>query len=63
LFFGIALVVRTYWAIIALVVSITVCHYILIIPEEKYLVAKFGREYKEYAGTVHRWLGRKRLGR
>ena len=61
LFFGIALMMRTYWAFIALVVSIIICHHMLIIPEVKYLVAKFGREYKEYTETVHRWFGRKRL--
>ena len=61
LFFGIALLMRTYWALIALVVSIIVCQSMLIIPEEKYLAEKFGREYKEYTETVHRWFGRKRL--
>jgi protein-S-isoprenylcysteine O-methyltransferase Ste14 len=58
LFLGIALTTNTFWAFAALLVSIIACHYILIIPEEKYLAAKFGEEYKEYTNTVHRWLGR-----
>jgi protein-S-isoprenylcysteine O-methyltransferase Ste14 len=59
LFLGIALTMRTFWVLIALSISIIVCHYILIIPEEKYLAAKFGGEYQEYSETVRRWFGRK----
>jgi hypothetical protein len=43
-----------------LLVSLIVCHYVLIVPEEKYLAAKFGAEYEAYTATVQRWLGRKR---
>jgi len=60
LFLGIALIMSTLWALVALLASIIACHYLLIFPEEKYLAAKFGREYQEYTATVHRWLGRKR---
>lgn len=59
LFFGIALTVNILWTLVALLASIIVCHYVLIIPEEKYLTAKFGEEYKEYTTTVQRWLGHK----
>jgi len=59
LFLGIALALKTYWILIALLISIIVCHYILIVPEEKYLAAKFGGEYQEYTETVRRWFGRK----
>jgi protein-S-isoprenylcysteine O-methyltransferase Ste14 len=59
LFFGLALALNSLWAVVALLVSILLCHYILIVPEEKYLTAKFGEEYKEYTTTVHRWVGRK----
>jgi protein-S-isoprenylcysteine O-methyltransferase Ste14 len=63
LFFGIALMLNTLWTFVALLASIIACHYLLIIPEEKYLAAKFGGEYKAYTATVHRWFGRKRPGR
>jgi protein-S-isoprenylcysteine O-methyltransferase Ste14 len=56
---GIALALNLLWAIVMLLLSIIICHYILIIPEEQYLAAKFGGEYKEYIASVHRWLGRK----
>jgi len=29
---------------------------IAIVPEERYLRAKFGAEYEEYTHRVHRWL-------
>jgi protein-S-isoprenylcysteine O-methyltransferase Ste14 len=57
LFLGIGLITNTFWVFVALLASIIGCHFILIIPEEKYLAAKFGEEYKNYADTVHRWLG------
>lgn len=59
LFFGIALTMNMVWALVALLASMIACHYILIVPEEKYLAAKFGEEYKEYTATVRRWLGRR----
>jgi protein-S-isoprenylcysteine O-methyltransferase Ste14 len=58
-FFGAALALNMLWTLILLLLSIILCHYILIIPEEQYLAAKFGDEYKEYTASVHRWLGRK----
>jgi protein-S-isoprenylcysteine O-methyltransferase Ste14 len=55
---GIALAMNILWALVTLLASMIVCHYVLIIPEEKYLAAKFGKEYEHYTATVHRWLGR-----
>jgi protein-S-isoprenylcysteine O-methyltransferase Ste14 len=58
LFLGIALALNMLWAVVMILLSIIICHYVLIIPEEKYLTAKFGEEYRDYTATVHRWLGR-----
>lgn len=56
---GISLAFNSLWALAALLLSMILCHYVLIFPEERYLAAKFGDEYKDYAATVRRWLGRK----
>ncbi len=56
---GAALAVDWPWVLVMLVPSIAACHYILIAPEERYLAAKFGDEYAQYARSVQRWMGRK----
>jgi len=58
IFVGLALTLNNPWTLATLLLSIIICHYILIIPEEQYLAAKFGEEYTEYTASVHRWLGR-----
>jgi len=55
---GIALLFNWPWVLLFLLPEITACHYILIIPEESYLAAKFGNEYHIYFASVHRWIGR-----
>jgi protein-S-isoprenylcysteine O-methyltransferase Ste14 len=57
---GIALVVNLPWVLVLLIPALVVCHYVLIAPEERYLAAKFGKEYHRYAVSVHRWIGRSR---
>ncbi|MCA9874994.1 MAG: isoprenylcysteine carboxylmethyltransferase family protein [Anaerolineales bacterium] len=59
IFLGIALALNMLWALVTLLVSIVLCLYILILPEERYLAARFGAEYAEYMAAVHRWFGRK----
>ena len=57
---GVALAVKLPWALIGLLPSLIACHFVLIRPEERYLTARFGEEYRSYVATVHRWIGRSR---
>jgi protein-S-isoprenylcysteine O-methyltransferase Ste14 len=56
---GISLAFNLPWVIILLIPSMVGCHFILIVPEERYLAAKFGESYRKYSATVQRWIGRK----
>jgi protein-S-isoprenylcysteine O-methyltransferase Ste14 len=64
---GAGLAISLPWVLLMLLASFIICHFVLIVPEERYLAAKFGQEYHTYANLVYRWLGhrnhlRKKLG-
>ena len=40
--------------------TIILCHFVLMVPEKRYLKNKFGGVYLEYTASVRRWFGRKR---
>lgn len=57
---GIGLVSAAPWIMALLVPSLIGCRLILIAPEERYLASRFGADYRAYAASVNRWLGRRR---
>lgn len=57
---GLALALNLLWVVVLLLPAIIACHYVLIAPEERYLAATFGADYRTYARSVHRWIGRAR---
>lgn len=60
---GIALAADLLWVFVLLIPALVVCHYVLIVPEERYLSVKFGEEYQAYTMSVYRWIGRSRSSR
>ena len=53
---GVALLIGSTWALMALVPEWALLRWGAVMPEERYLEAKFGTTYSEYAGRVRRWL-------
>lgn len=53
---GIALAGNLAWVLVMLALSMVLCQVWLIMPEERYLSASFGEEYRRYTATVRRWI-------
>jgi len=56
LYLGLAFVMNTPWAILALLPLLGVMHYGVIRREERYLDEKFGAAYRQYRARVRRWM-------
>jgi protein-S-isoprenylcysteine O-methyltransferase Ste14 len=53
---GLALVGRSFWAVVLLPVGIIALWWGAILSEERYLRSTFGAEYESYQRRVRRWL-------
>jgi protein-S-isoprenylcysteine O-methyltransferase Ste14 len=53
---GAGLVFGSLWALVALPLEWALLRWGAVVPEEKYLTAKFGTTYSGYTGRVRRWL-------
>ena len=56
IYIGATLAFRPPWAAILLVPVFLALHYLVVIPEERYLQATFGEQYAAYVQRVRRWL-------
>jgi len=56
LYVALALLMDTPWPLLTLVPLLGLVHHGVVLPEERYLTAKFGREYENYKTRVRRWL-------
>lgn len=53
---GVALLVGSVWALVALPLAWALLRWGAVLPEERYLTAKFGTAYTDYSSRVRRWL-------
>lgn len=49
-------IINSIWLILAIIPVYYLIHFLLILPEEKYLEDRFGDEYRDYADRVRRWI-------
>ncbi|NOY61739.1 MAG: isoprenylcysteine carboxylmethyltransferase family protein [Gammaproteobacteria bacterium] len=55
-FIGLSIGTDTPWGLMLILPMMLATYYFLILPEERYLTAKFGDEYLRYKASVRRWL-------
>ena len=53
---GVALVLGSMWALVALPLEWALLRWGAVVPEERYLTEKFGATYTDYTDRVRRWL-------
>ena len=53
---GVALLAGSLWALVALPLEWALLRWGAVVPEERYLAAKFGSTYADYSARVRRWL-------
>lgn len=53
---GSALIGPSFWALISVPVGFALLWWGAVVPEERYLAAKFGSTYADYCARVRRWL-------
>jgi protein-S-isoprenylcysteine O-methyltransferase Ste14 len=58
---GVSVFAGLSWMLILFIPMLMLCHVILILPEERYLLDLFGDTYRLYTKRVHRWIGRSRI--
>ena len=56
LYVGLALLANAFFVLALLAPLLAVMHYGVIKPEEHYLEAKFGEDYRQYCVAVRRWV-------
>ena len=53
---GVALLAASLWALVALPLEWALLRWGAVVPEERYLTAKFGSTYTDYTSRVRRWV-------
>lgn len=53
---GIGVIFSNFWYVLLSIPLGLVIHFVLVLPEERYLFELFGKDYKAYTKNVRRWL-------
>lgn len=53
---GLSLIFNSAWLLIGTAVATAITHFLVIKPEERYLMNKFGEDYSAYTRRVRRWI-------
>lgn len=56
LLLGIGLVLGSWWLLIGVLLAVAITNFRVIPSEEKFLLDRFGDEFKEYRRSVRRWM-------
>lgn len=54
--FGFAILLSNFWILILTPICAVLLHFLVILPEERYLERKFGENYLAYKTRVRRWI-------
>ncbi len=55
-YLGVTLLMNSVWCLLLFPLALLALHLLAIRPEERYLSAKFGEEYRQYTTRVRRWI-------
>ena len=55
-YLGLALIFGNWWTLILLPVLVVLIKYLIILPEERYLMRAFGDSFSAYKNKVRRWI-------
>jgi protein-S-isoprenylcysteine O-methyltransferase Ste14 len=56
IYLGLALIFGNWWTIILFPVLVVLITYLIILPEERYLMRAFGNSFSDYKNKVRRWI-------
>lgn len=55
-YLGAAILADSWWVLVLVAPIVLIIHFGVILREERYLAAKFGKAYQDYVRAVRRWL-------
>ncbi len=56
IYLGVAFIFGNWWTLLLFPALIVLINYLIILPEERYLIRAFGNSYSDYKNRVRRWI-------